>query len=86
MKGTAMRTIAKDVKRTDKRVRFGTKDQVSFFCYGAGNTRTVFFGLVDGKYQEFVKYNYCDIPLKDFIATRAAYRIEHKNATGNWIG
>lgn len=82
----AKRSIASDAKRTDKRVRFGTKDQASYFCYGVGDTRTVFFGLVKGKYQEFVRYNYNDIPLNDFIATRAAYRIERKNGAGNWVG
>lgn len=77
------RTFATDAKRTDRRVRFDKSGEGAYFCYGAGETRTIFYGLVDGKYIDFVKYNGDIVPLDKFIRSRACYRIERKSKNGN---
>lgn len=73
-----MITMATNVKRTGKRIRYGTQEQARYFCYGAGETRRIFRGVIDGKEMEFVKYNHCEIPLEEFIGRVMVYRIEYK--------
>lgn len=79
------RTFAEDVHNTDRRIRFGTQQEAQSFALGAGKTRTVFHGMVNGRYVDFVKHNKKPVPLDEFIRDCDAYRIEHKK-NGKWIG